>query len=282
VSADERVVVITGATSGIGRAAAVEIARGGGTMAIVARDRGRAQATVDEIAATTGNRNVEIVLGDLGVQADVRRVAADLAARFPRIDVLLNNAGVVNLKYATTPDGIESTFAVNHLAYFMLTLLLREPLEAAPAARVVNVASDAHKFGRLDFQDLDNARRYRAMRVYGQSKLCNILFTYELARRLGGSTITANCLHPGAVATRLGQNNGRIATALTKLLAPFFRTPEGGADTAVYLATSPDVGGTTGAYFANRKAIRSSRVSYDDATRQRLWDASEELTGVRW
>jgi retinol dehydrogenase 14 len=159
---------------------------------------------------------------------------------------------------------------------------VREPLCAAPRARIVNVASDAHKIGRIDFDDLGNARRYRWMRVYGQSKLCNILFTYELARRLAGSTITANCLHPGAVATRLGQNNGRVSTFITKLLAPFFRTPEGGADTAVYLATSPDVADTTGAYFVKRKAIRSSRASYDDATRERLWAASEALTGVRW
>jgi len=196
--------------------------------------------------------------------------------------VLLNNAGVVNMKYTTTPDGIETTFAVNHLAYFLLTLLVREPLRAAPRARIVNVASDAHRWGRIDFDDLGNARRYRSMRVYGQSKLCNILFTYELARRLASSTVTANCLHPGAVATRLGQNNGRVATVLTKLLAPFFRSPEGGADTAVHLAASPEVEGTSGAYFANRRQLRSSRSSYDESVQRRLWSASEDLTGVRW
>ncbi len=249
---------------------------------LVARDQGRAAETVAHIAETTGNRDVDVVLGDLAVQHDVRAVAAALSARAPRIDVLLNNAGVVNLRYTTTPDGVEATFAVNHLACFMLTLCLRDALHAAPAARIVNVASDAHRWGRLDFDDLGNARRYRAMRVYGQSKLCNILFTYELARRLAGSRVTANCLHPGAVATRLGQNNGRIATAITKVLAPFFRTPEGGADTAVHLATSPDVAGTTGAYFANRRPIRSSRLSYDPDVQRRLWDASEALTGVRW
>ena len=278
----DAVVVVTGGTSGIGRAAALEIAKTGARLVLVARDEARARATLDEIARTTGNRNADVVLGDLGRQADVRAVAETLCARHPRIDVLLNNAGVVNLKYTTTPDGIESTFAVNHLAYFMLTLLVRGSLAAAPHARIVNVASDAHRWGRIDFDDLGNARRYRPMRVYGQSKLCNILFTYELARRLAGSTITTNCLHPGAVATRLGQNNGRVATVLTKLLSPFFRTPEGGADTAVYLATAPEVAETTGGYFANRRAIRSSRVSYDDVTRQRLWDASESLTGVRW
>ena len=282
-SAGERpVVVLTGGTSGIGRAAAVALARRGARLVLVGRDAGRAAETVDHIAETTGNRDVDVVLGDLGVQRDVRAVAEAVRARAPRLDVLLNNAGVVNLRYTTTPDGIEATFAVNHLAYFMLTLLLRDALAAAPAGRIVNVASDAHRWGRLDFDDLGNARRYRAMRVYGQSKLCNILFTYELARRLAGSSVTANCLHPGAVATRLGQNNGRVATVLTKLLAPFFRTAEGGADTAVYLATSPDVAATTGGYFSNRRPIRSSRVSYDPDVQRRLWDASESLTGVRW
>jgi NAD(P)-dependent dehydrogenase (short-subunit alcohol dehydrogenase family) len=278
----ERVAVLTGATSGIGRAAAREIARGGGTLALVARDRERADATVAELRGVSPATTVEVFLADLAVQADVRAVAAALLARFPVIDLLVNNAGVVNLRRTTTRDGIETTLAVNHLAYFMLTLLLRHALAASPSARVVNVASDAHKFARLDLDDLDSARSYGAMRVYGTSKLCNILFTYELARRLRGTRVTANCLHPGAVATRLGQNNGRIATALTKLLRPFFRTPEGGADTVVYLATSPEVAGTSGAYFANRRAIRSSRVSYDETVQRRLWDASESLTGVRW
>jgi len=278
----DRVVVVTGATSGIGRAAAFELARRGCAMVLVARDAARAAATTDEITRATGMRNVDVVLGDLGRQQEVRLIAETLRARHPRIDVLLNNAGVVNLRYTTTPDGIETTFAVNHLAYFMLTLLLRDALMAAPSARIVNVASDAHRWGRIDFDDLGNARRYRAMRVYGQSKLCNILFTYELARRLAGSTVTANCLHPGAVATRLGQNNGRVATVLTKVLALFFRSPEGGADTAVHLATSPEVEGTNGAYFANRRQLRSSRSSYDESVQRRLWSASEDLTGVRW
>jgi NAD(P)-dependent dehydrogenase (short-subunit alcohol dehydrogenase family) len=225
---------------------------------------------------------VELFLADLGAQAQVRDVAAALCRRFPRIDVLLNNAGVVNLRYSTTPDGIETVFAVNHLAYFMLTLLVLDALRAAPAARIVNVASEAHRMGRLDFDDLGNTKRFRAMRVYGQSKLCNILFTYALARRLEGSGVTANCLHPGAVATRLGQNNGRVATALTKVLRPFFRTPADGADTAVYLASAAELASVTGTYFANRKPIRSTRVTYDDAIQQRLWDVSETLTGVRW
>jgi NAD(P)-dependent dehydrogenase (short-subunit alcohol dehydrogenase family) len=278
----EPVIVVTGGTSGIGRAATLALAKTGARLVLVARDAGRAKVTVDDVASATGRTDVEVVLGDLSVQAEVRRVAAELRARWPRIDVLLNNAGVVNLRHTTTADGIESTFAVNHLAYFMLTLLVRESLVAAPRARIVNVASDAHRWGRLDFDDLGNTKRYKAMRVYGQSKLCNILFTYMLARRLGGSTVTANCLHPGAVATRLGQNNGRIATVLTKLLAPFFRSAEGGADTAVYLASSPDVATATGGYFVDRKPRRSAQITYDEAVQARLWEASEQLTGVRW
>ena len=282
MTTNRAVVVVTGATSGIGRAAALAIARSGARLVLVARDAARAAATADEIGRATGNRDVDVVLADLAVQADVRAAAERIRAHHPRIDVLLNNAGVTNLRYTTTPDGIETTFAVNHLAYFMLTLLVRDALYAAPRARIVNVASDAHRWGRLDFDDLGNTRRYRGLRVYGQSKLCNILFTYELARRLAGTTVTANCLHPGAVATRLGQNNGRVATLVTKLLAPFFRTPDGGADTAVHLALSPEVAETTGAYFANRRAIRSSRPTYDETVQRRLWDASERLTGVRW
>jgi NAD(P)-dependent dehydrogenase (short-subunit alcohol dehydrogenase family) len=274
--------VITGATSGIGRAAATALARAGARLMLVARDPARAAAAVEAIGQATGNRDAIVVLGDLAVQRSVRAVAEEIRARVPRVDVLLNNAGVFNLRYTTTPDGIETTFAVNHLAYFMLTLLLREALAAAGAARVVNVASDAHRWGRLDFDDLGHARRYRAMRVYGQSKLCNILFTYELARRLAGSGITANCLHPGAVATGLGRNNGRLATVGTKLLAPFFRTPEAGADTAVHLATAPELATTTGTYFANRRPRRSSAVTYDAAVQRRLWEVSEAMTGVRW
>ncbi len=270
-----RTVVVTGGTSGIGRAAAREIGRQGASVVLVARDRARAEETAAEVAKD--GAPARIFVADLAVQADVRRVAAELRAALPRIDVLLNNAGVVNLRYATTADGIETTLAVNHLAYFMLTLLLLDSLRAAPAPRIVNVASEAHRWGRLDFDDLGNAKRYRATRVYGQSKLCNILFTYELARRLRGTPTTVNCLHPGAVGTRLGQNNGRIATAITKMLRPFFRTPEQGADTA-----SPEVAGASGQYFANRRAIRSSAISYDEAVRRRLWDESERLTGVRW
>jgi retinol dehydrogenase-14 len=274
-----RVCIVTGASSGIGRATAVGLARMGATVALVCRDRGRGEEAAAEIAADTGNRAVSLHLADLSSQEAIRRLAAELLARYPVIHVLINNAGIVNLRYSTTVDGIETVFAVNHLAYFLLTTLLLDRLRQSGRARIVNVASEAHKFGRLDLDDLGNQRRYRGMRVYGQSKLANILFTYELARRLEGTGVTANCVHPGAVGTRLGQNNGRIATLLTKLLKPFFRTPEQGAATSIHVASSPAVEGVSGRYFRNCREARSSGSSYDRDLARRLWEASARMTG---
>ena len=275
-----RVCVVTGASSGIGRATAQALARLGATLALVCRDRGRGEEAIAALRAEPGKAAVALFLADLSSQAEIRRVAAQLCERYPAIHVLVNNAGVINLRRSTTVDGIETVFAVNHLAYFLLTHLLVARLRASAPARIVNVASDAHRFGRIDLGDLGHARRYRAMRVYGTSKLANILFTYELARRLDGTGVTANCLHPGAVATRLGRNNGRLATAVTRLLRPFFRTPEQGAATAIYLASSPAVEGVSGKYFVDCREARSSGVSYDESLARRLWDASARLSGI--
>jgi retinol dehydrogenase 14 len=277
---DGKLCVLTGGTSGIGRETAVALASLGARLALICRDRRRADDTVAEIAARTGNRAVAIHLADLSSQREVRRVAAELLAHHPAIHVLVNNAGVVNLRHSLTDEGIETVFATNHLAYFLLTLLLLDRLRASAPARIVNVASEAHRFGRIDFDDLANARHYRAMRVYGQSKLANILFTYELARRLEGSGVTVNCLHPGAVGTRLGHNNGRIARLLAGALRPFFRSPAKGADTSIWLASSPAVEGVSGRYFIRRKPRRSSAASYHEATALRLWDVSLRLTGL--
>lgn len=275
-----KVCVLTGGTSGIGRETAVALAALGARLALICRDRQRGEETVAEIAARTGNRDVEVRVADLSLQRDVRRVAAELLARHPRIDVLVNNAGVVNLRHALTGDGIETVFATNHLAYFLLTLLLRERLRASAPARIVNVASEVHRFGGVDFDDLGHAQHYCAARVYGQSKLANILFTYELARRLAGSGVTVNCLHPGAVGTRLGHNNGTVARLLAGALKPFFRTPAQGADTSIWLASSPAVEGVSGEYFVGRTPTRSSAASHDEGTARRLWDVSLELTGL--
>lgn len=275
-----KVGVVTGATSGIGQETAIALAGMGMRLALVCRDPRRGEATVAAIRERTGSTAVSLFRADLGVQADIRRVADDLLAACPRIDLLVNNAGIVNLRHEKTVDGIESVFATNHLAYFLLTLLLLPRLRASAPSRIVNVASDAHRIGRIDFDDLGSERSYKAMRVYGTSKLANILFTYELARRLAGSGVTVNCVHPGAVATRLGQNNGRVATVLTKVLAPFFRSPARGAATSIRVAIDPALAGVTGGYFANEKQKRSSRASYDEAVARRLWDVSAELTSA--
>ncbi len=275
-----RVCVVTGASSGIGKATARELAKMGATVVLVCRNRERAEATRIEICAATGNDSVDFVLADLSSQAEIRRLAQALLERYPQIHVLINNAGVVNLKRSTTVDGVETVFAVNHLAYFLLTHLLLEHLVASEPARIVNVASHAHRWSTLNFNDLQNERTYRPFVVYGQTKLCNILFTRELAHRIAEAGVTANCVHPGGVATGLGWNNGRWAVLIAKTLRPFFLTPEQGADTVIYLATSPEVTGVNGKYFCNRRELQPSKAAQDDNAAQRLWRISAELTGV--
>lgn len=273
-----KVCVITGASSGIGRATALGLARAGATVVLVCRNRERAEATRAAITTATGNSRVEIALADLSVQAEIRRLAHELIVRYPSIHVLINNAGVLNRSRMTTVDGIESVFAVNHLAYFLLTQLLLERLAASAPARIINVASGAHQWGSLDINDLQNERSYRALRVYGQSKLCNILFTRALAQRIVGTGVTVNAMHPGGVATGLGGNNGWWAKAIAAVLKPFIRTAEQGADTVVYLATAPEVEGVSGKYFIERREAQPSLAALDDETAKRLWQASVELT----
>ncbi len=275
-----RVCVITGASSGIGKATALELAKTGATVVLVCRNPERAEATRKEIREAAHNDAIDVLLADLSSQAEIQRLAQDLLARYPRIHVLINNAGIINSKRSLTVDGIEAVFAVNHLAYFLLTHLLLERLSASGSARIINVASDAHQWGTLDFGDLQNEHRYRPLRVYGQSKLCNILFTRELARRIAGTGVTTNCLHPGGVATGLGWNNGWWAMLIAKALRPFLRSPEQGADTVIYLATSPEVEGVNGKYFSNRREIQPSPAARDDEAARRLWRISAELTGV--
>ena len=273
-----RTCMITGASSGIGRATALDLARMGADLVLVCRNRGRADETVEEIRATAGSCNVDVLLADLSSQQAIRQLARDYLATERPLHVLVNNAGVVNLRRMLTVDGIETVFAVNHLAYFLLTNLLLSRLTASAPARIVNVASDAHRFGGMNFDDLGGERRYRTMRIYGQSKLANILFTYELARRLEGTGVTVNCLHPGAVATGLGKNNGGWAKVVIGMLRPFFRTAESGAATSIYLASAPQVEGLSGKYFSDCRETRSSPASYDVAAARRLWDISAQLT----
>ena len=278
-----RTIVLTGATSGIGRATALGLARLDSRLILVGRDAGRAEETVAEIRTQTGRKDVEIVRGDFARLADVRRVGEEILARTDAIHVLVNNAGVTLMKRTTTPDGYETTFAVNHLAYFLLTgLLLPRLFAAAPGARIVNVASDAHRWGPLDLDDLQNERAYKPMRVYGQSKTANILWTRELARRLTGKGVTVNALHPGAVATRLGRGNGPLLDLVQRAIGLFMRSPEQGAATSLYLASDPALEGVSGRYFADRKEKQPAPHATDDTTARRLWEISEGLTGFHY
>ncbi|HVM95434.1 MAG TPA: SDR family oxidoreductase, partial [Candidatus Acidoferrales bacterium] len=259
-------------------ATAMDLARRGADLILVCRDAKKGEATRIEIAGAAGGTDVELMVADLSSQAAIRRLAADFLVTKRPLHLLINNAGVVNLERRLTADGIEETFAVNHLAYFLLTSLLLDRLKASAPARIVNVASEAHKVGPINFDDLGGEQRYRTMRAYGQSKLANIMFTYELARRLDGSGVTVNCVHPGAVSTGLGKNNGRLAQVLIKALALFFKTPEQGAATSIYAASSPQLEGVSGKYLMNCRERRSSKASYDVAAQQRLWKVSEEMT----
>jgi NAD(P)-dependent dehydrogenase (short-subunit alcohol dehydrogenase family) len=274
-----RICLVTGATSGIGAVTALELARRGDTVLVVGRNPARCAATVAHLRRQTGNPAVEALVADLSSRQDVRRLAREVQDRFPRLDVLLNNAGALFLKRRLSVDGIEMTFALNHLGYFLLTGLLLDRLKASAPARVINVASAAHRRTTMNFDDLQGVRSYRGFRAYCQSKLANLLFTYELARRLEGTGVTVNALHPGVVATRFGTNNW-----LWRLWRPIFRlfsiSPARGARTMTYLATSPEVERVTGKYFVKEQVVASSPDSYDRAAALRLWRVSEELTGL--
>ena len=276
-----RRVVITGATAGIGLAAAVELARRGAHLAIVARDAERARAATDRIAvaAASAGRDTpppDVLMADLASQAAVRKLALEITDRYPRVDVLANNAGAINTKRTVTEDGIEQTWAVNHLAPFLLTALLTERIRSSAPARVVTTASDAHMGAKIPFDDFEAGTDHvTGFRRYGQTKLANILFTSELARRLEGSGVTANCYHPGFVASNFNRNNGARMRLAMFFARPFARTNERGADTLVWLADSPAVSDQSGWYFVDRRLGRPSSEALDQAAAARLWDLSE-------
>jgi NAD(P)-dependent dehydrogenase (short-subunit alcohol dehydrogenase family) len=275
-----KVVLITGGTSGIGRAAATALAAMGAEVVVTGRNRGRGEAAVEEIRNTTGNERVSLMLADLSVQAEVRSLAERFREGHDRLDVLVNNAGLVQSKRTETPDGLEMTFAVNHLAPFLLTNLLLDLLKESAPSRIVTVSSEARRGASIDFDDLQSERRYRGFPVYGMTKKANILFTYELAERLEGTGVVANCLHPGAVSTNFGRNNRGPMALLFRLFKPFMRSPDQGADTLVYLASSPEAGALNGKYLTDRRAV-SPAEPRDEATQKRLWEASEELTNLK-
>ena len=273
-----KVCVITGATSGIGLIAAERLAAQGARLVLVGRDKARGEAALARIKERAPGARLAIHYADLSLLAEMERLAATIAASEPRIDVLINNAGAMFNRRSVTADGLERTFALNHMAYFVLSNRLRDRLAAAAPARIVSVASAAHRGNTLDFGDLQSARSYRGFTVYGRSKLANILFTRELARRLAGTGVTANCLHPGFVATRFGDNSDgfiRVAIGVAKNL--FAISPEKGAETIVYLASSPEVAGVSGGYFAKSRPATPTAAAQDDAAAKRLWEESARV-----
>jgi len=278
---DGKTVLITGGTGGIGRAAAIGLASRGARVGITGRDRARAEEAAAEIRRTSGASVVDVFVADMSSQAEVRRLAAEVLAAFPRIDVLLNNVGGFWSHRHVTADGLEHTFALNHLAPFLLTSLLLDRLIASAPARVVTVSSGAQSMGKIDFDDLMGERKYSGQTAYNQSKLANVMFTYELARRLAGTGVTATALHPGMTNTAFSAEDPSGAFApLVAVMRPFMRSPEKGAETPVYLASSPNAEGLTGQYFANREPKKSNKSSYDAAVTGRLWQVSADLVGM--
>lgn len=287
-----KVVVITGATSGIGQVAAEKLAAMGARIVQIARNHERGEAAVKRLREAGSGAAHSICYADLSRVSEMKRVAAEIAAAEPRIDVLINNAGAMFGSRQLTEDGLERTFALNHVSYFVLTHGLKERLLASSPSRIINTASDAHESATLEFDDLQSEKAYRGnfletmryggpgFKVYGRSKLCNILFTRELARRLAGTQVTANSLHPGFVATRFGDETGGLISFGIRIAKHFALSPEQGAETVVYLAASPDVAGVTGQYFHKCAIATPSREAQDDAKAQRLWVETAKLAGV--
>jgi len=275
-----RVCVVTGATRGIGRSTAERLAELGATLVLVCRRLEEGESVAREIASVHGGRPALVVPADLSSQRSIRDAGELIRAAHGHVHVLVNNAGVIPKQREITVDGLEMQFAVNHLAYFLLTNLLLDRLVDGAPSRVVNVSSGAHQGGRLDFSDLQSERRYDPVRVYGRTKLANVLFTYELARRLGGTGVTANCLHPGVIATKLMADYMNVPLVGGAIARTFGGSPDKGSETSIYLAASPEVQGITGRYFVGGRETRSSRASYDEALQHRLWEESARLTAL--
>ena len=275
-----KTVVITGGTSGIGEVAAMALARLGARIVLVARNKSRANATLARLRRSAHGLDHCAYFADLTCLAEMKRVAAQIADKEPPIDVLINNAGALLAARRLTEDGLECTFALNHMAYFVVTAGLRERLLASGAARIINTASAAHEGATLDFDNLQSAKGFGAVKAYGRSKLCNILFTRELARRLRDTGVTANCLHPGFVATRFADESGGLISHLAWLAKFFAISPAEGAETIIYLASSLDVAQTTGQYFYKRLPTRPSPAAQDDRSALLLWQRSAALAGM--
>ena len=276
-----KVCLVTGATSGIGKVTATALASQGAEVIIAGRNQQKAEDTLQQIKSETGNETLQYLLADFADLEQVRDLAAAFKERFSRLDILVNNAGAFFNTRRETPYGVEKTLLVNHLAPFLLTTLLLDTLQASAPARIVNVSSDGHKLATMDLEDLGFKRGFSGMKAYGRSKLANIMFTYELARRLEGGNVIVNALHPGDVATDIWRTNfSIIGPALKWIMSLFSLSPQEGADNSIYLASSPEVEGVTGKYFVKREPAQSSPTSYDEGLAQRLWEISENLTSL--
>ncbi len=285
---DGKSCIITGANSGIGKETARGLAKLGAHVIMVCRDHDKGEeARQDLIAEADGedggnpNPQIDLLIADLSSQSSIRNLATDIRSEYETIDVLINNAGLIMGNHTLTEDGIEWTFAVNHLAPFLLTNLIIEPLLKAHSARIVTVSSGAHHMGKIDFDDLQARKGFRGFRVYSNSKLANVLFTKGLSRMLQGTGITANCLHPGVVRTNFGRSASPLFHMMFVLGNPFMISPKRGAATSVYLASSPDVEGVSGEYFRRKKIARSSQITHDATAAKRLWEMSSELTKLK-
>lgn len=275
-----KVCLVTGATSGIGKVTALELGRMGAEVIVVSRDPEKVQRTVSQIENETGAPAVHGYTADLSLQSEIHELAAKILGRFDRLHVLVNNAGAYFHSRQETEEGIEKTFALNHLNYFLLTNKLLDLITHTPAARIVNVSSDAHRGAKMNFDDLEFERGYNGFRSYGQSKLANVMFTYHLARQLEDQDVTVNAMHPGFVASGFGIGNGFLVDTVMKITHLFAKSEEEGARTVIYLAASPEVAGLSGMYFTDERPVRSSGESYDEEKQERLWQISLGMVKV--
>ncbi|NVM54339.1 MAG: SDR family oxidoreductase [Candidatus Helarchaeota archaeon] len=272
-----KIVMITGANSGIGKATTLGLAEMGATIVMVCRNRERGEDAFLEIKEKTGNPKIDLLIADLSSQQEIRNLVKEFKSKYQQLDILINNAAVVLSKRQTTVDGLETVFATNHLAPFLLTNLLLDVLKASAPARIINITSGLHSRAKMDFDDLQSEKKFGAFWTYNKSKLALMLFTYELARRLEGSGVTVNVVHPGVARTNLGRDMNWFSRGFTKI---FFKSPKKCAETPIYVASSPDLEGVNGKYLANKKEKQSSKESYNEADAKRLWEISAELTGL--
>ena len=276
----EKTCMITGANRGIGKAIALGLAERGATVVMVCRDSHRGEFAQTDIRAATGNHAVHLMVADLASLDSIRQLANEYQERYQQLNVLVNNAGVAKVQRTVTADGFETTFAVNYLAPFLLTNLLLDVLRGSTPSRIVNVSSLVHKWGEINFVDLQGEKHYDIDKAYNQSKFSNLLFTYELARRLRGTNITVNSMEPGMTATEFGREYTGFKAFMNRVWRPFMASPEKAAETAIYLACSLEVEGVSGKHFVKSRSVKSSKTSYDEGLAQRLWKVSEQLTNI--